>query len=121
MVGYNLGTVESVFADIIWENEPMSTQELISVCGDRLNWKRSTTYTVLKRLCEGGIFKMENSVVTALISRENFYSAKSEHFVEEAFKGSLPEFFVAFTKRKKLTKKEIEDIKKIIDNYNPEE
>ena len=85
MVGYNMGTVESYFADIVWEREPLSTSELIEICKEKFNWKRTTTYTVLKRLCEGGVFKLENSTVTSLISRENFYSAKSESFVEESF------------------------------------
>lgn len=120
MVGYNLGTVESIFADIIWNNEPISTSDLISICKDKLNWKRSTTYTVLKRLCEGGVFILENSIVTSKISRENFYSAKSESFVEESFNGSLPAFFAAFTKHKRLSKSEIDEIRKMIDSYNPE-
>ena len=121
MVGYNMGTVESSFADLVWENEPLSTSELVALCKDKFNWKRTTTYTVLKRLCEGGVFKLENSIVTAQISRENFYSAKSESFVEESFNGSLPAFFAAFTKRKKLSKKEIDEIRKMIDSYNPED
>ena len=121
MVGYNMGTVESSFADLVWENEPLSTSELVALCKDKFNWKRTTTYTVLKRLCEGGVFKLENSVVTSQISRENFYSAKSESFVEESFNGSLPAFFAAFTKRKKLSKKEIDEIRKMIDSYNPED
>ena len=121
MVGYNMGTVESNFADLVWENEPLSTSELVALCKDKFNWKRTTTYTVLKRLCEGGVFKLENSIVTSQISRENFYSAKSESFVEESFNGSLPAFFAAFTKRKKLSKKEIDEIRKMIDSYNPED
>ena len=120
MVGYNMGTVESYFADIVWEREPLSTSELIEICKEKFNWKRTTTYTVLKRLCEGGVFKLENSTVTSLISRENFYSAKSENFINESFKGSLPAFFAAFTKRKKLTKEEITEIKAMIDAYDKE-
>ena len=120
MVGYNLGTVESMFADIVWEKEPLATSELVNICNERFNWKRTTTYTVLKRLCEGGLFKLENSVVTSQISRENFYSAKSESFVEESFNGSLPAFIAAFTKRKKLSRKEIEEIRNMIDTYYPE-
>ena len=121
MVGYNMGTVESYFADIVWEKEPLSTSELIEICKEKFNWKRTTTYTVLKRLCEGGVFKLENSTVTSLISREDFYSAKSENFVEESFNGSLPAFIAAFAKRKKLSKKEIDEIRKMIDDYKPEE
>ena len=115
MVGYNLGNVESIFADIIWANEPLSTFELVKICNEKLNWKRSTTYTVLKRLCEGGLFKMENSTVSALISRDDFYSAKSEQFVKESFNGSLPKFIAAFTKCQKLSKDEIDEIRAMID------
>ena len=121
MVGYNLGVVESCFADLVWEKEPVSTSELVELCKEKFNWKRTTTYTVLKRLCEGGLFKLENSTVTSLVSRENFYSAKSENFVAESFNGSLPAFIAAFTKRKKLSKKDIDEIRKMIDEFNPEE
>ena len=82
-----LGAVESRFAEIIWENEPLTTNQLIKICADELEWKRTTTYTVLKKLCEKGIFKMEDSVVTALISRQEFEGLQSEQFVEENFKG----------------------------------
>ncbi|MCR5769149.1 MAG: BlaI/MecI/CopY family transcriptional regulator [Lachnospiraceae bacterium] len=119
MVGYNLGMVESSFADLVWENEPLQTSELIELCKEKFNWKRTTTYTVLKRLCEGGIFKLENSTVSSQISRESFYSAKSEKFVEESFNGSLPAFLAAFTKRKKLSEKDINEIRKMIDSYDP--
>jgi len=118
MVGYNMGMVESSFADLVWESEPLTTSELVEKCREKFNWKRTTTYTVLKRLCEGGVFKMENSVVSSLVSRESFYSAKSESFVEESFNGSLPAFIAAFTKRKKLSKDEIAEIRRMIDEYD---
>ena len=110
-----LGLVEARFADIIWSNEPMTTKELISVCQKELEWKRTTTYTVLKKLCEKGIFKTEDSVVTSLISKDDFYSIQSEQFVEEVFSGSLPKFVAAFTNNHKLSDKEIEELKKIIE------
>lgn len=112
-----LGTVESRFADIVWANAPLSTKELVTLCETQLNWKRTTTYTVLKKLCERGIFKTENSIVTALITKEEFYAIKSESLVEEAFNGSLPAFIAAFTKRKNLSKHEIKEIQKMIDEY----
>ena len=112
-----LGLVEARFADIIWSNEPMTTKELVIVCQNELEWKRTTTYTVLKKLCEKGIFKTEDSVVTSLIKKDEFYSIQSENFVEETFSGSLPAFIAAFTKRKSLSEKEKEEIKRMIDKF----
>ena len=111
-----LGMVEARFADIVWENEPLTTKELVAVCEKELNWKRTTTYTVLKKLCERGIFKTENSIVTSLISKNEFYAIQSEKFVDETFAGSLPAFIAAFSSRKKPTAKELEEIKKMIDS-----
>ena len=92
MTDYKLGAVESRFADIIWSNEPMTTGELIKLCEKELNWKRTTTYTVLKKLSEHGIFQMKEKLVTSLISREEYYALRSEQFVAETFQGSLPAF-----------------------------
>ena len=111
-----LGAVESRFADIIWENEPVSSGELVKICEKELTWKKSTTYTVLKKLCERGLFKNENGMVTSLLSKEEFNSRQSEKFVEENFDGSLPAFIAAFTKRKKLSDSEYDELKKIIDS-----
>ena len=110
-----LGAVESRFAEIIWNNEPMTTNQLIKLCAKELEWKRTTTYTVLKKLCEKGIFKTENSVVSSLISRQEFEAMQSEQFLEENFKGSLPAFLAAFSTRKKLTDKEIDEMKNLIE------
>ena len=110
-----LGAVESRFAEIVWENEPGTTNQLIKICADELKWKRTTTYTVLKKLCEKGIFKTENSIVTALISRQEFEGMQSEQFVEENFKGSLPAFLAAFSTRRKLSDKEIDEMKNLIE------
>lgn len=112
---YRLGTVESRFADIIWKNEPLTTGELVLLCEKELHWKRTTTYTVLKKLSEHGIFRKQDKVVTSLISREDYYAAQSELFVEETFEGSLPAFIAAFTSRKELTEEEISAIRKMID------
>lgn len=117
MTDYKLGEVESRFADIIWENEPLTTKELVEICGRELHWKRTTTYTVLKKLSEHGVFQMKDKQVTSLISKDDYYAARSELFVEETFQGSLPAFIAAFTKRKALTEKEISEIQEIIDNY----
>ncbi len=115
MTQYKLGVVESHFADIVWAHAPMNTSELIGLCEAELNWKRTTTYTVLKKLCEHGIFKLENKMVTALITREDYYAMESERFVEDTFQGSLPAFIAAFTKRKALSPKEITEIREMID------
>ena len=112
-----LGAVESRFADIIWENQPLTTKDLVKLSENELNWKRTTTYTVLKKLCERGIFKTEDSTVTAIISKEEFQAMQSEKFVDETFDGSLPAFIAAFTSRQKLSAEEISEIRKMIDSY----
>ncbi|MBQ6540569.1 MAG: BlaI/MecI/CopY family transcriptional regulator [Oscillospiraceae bacterium] len=111
-----LGAVESRFADIIWKNEPIPSGDLAKLAERELSWKRTTTYTVLKRLCERGIFRNLNGTVTSLISRDEFYAMQSEKFVEETFDGSLPAFLAAFCTRKKLSDKEMEELKKVIDS-----
>lgn len=116
MAELTLGAVESRFADIIWEREPVSSSELVKVAASELGWKKSTTYTVLKRLAERGLFKNESGVVTALISREDYYAQRSERFVNESFSGSLPAFLAAFTSRKKLSEEEIGELQKLIDD-----
>ncbi len=110
-----LGVVETRFADIIWQNEPIASGELVKKCEKELSWKKSTTYTVLKKLCERGIFQNEKGIVTSLLSKEEFHSVQSEKFVEDTFRGSLPAFIAAFTKRKKLSSSEIDELKKMID------
>ena len=112
-----LGVVEARFADIVWEHAPLSTKELVSLCDKELNWKRTTTYTVLKKLCQRGLFRTENSTVTVVISKEEFSAIQSEKFVDEAFCGSLPAFIAAFGSRKKLTSEELEQIRRIIDSF----
>ncbi len=120
MKDIQMGAVESRFAEIIWENEPVSTTELVKASESALQWKKTTTYTVLKRLCEKGIFKNEGGTVTSLISREEFYSLRSERFVEEEFHGSLPAFLAAFTKRKSLSADEIEALRRMVEEYEGE-
>lgn len=112
-----LGFVESHFADLVWENAPMTTRELINLCEKELNWKRTTTYTVLKKLCLRGIFAMENCKVTVLIPKDEFHAIRSEQFVQENFQGSLPAFVAAFASRKALSKKDLEEIHKLLDSY----
>lgn len=110
-----LGVVETRFADIIWQNEPLSSRELVALCEEQLSWKKSTTYTVLKKLCDRGIFRNDGGAVSSVISKSEFYSMQSEKFVEETFDGSLPSFIAAFTSRKKLSAEEIAEIRQMID------
>lgn len=110
-----MGALESRFADIIWKHEPMTSRDLIRMAEQELNWKSTTSYTVLKRLCGRGIFRLQDKTVTSLISRETFYGMKSEQFVDETFDGSLPAFIAAFGTRKKLSDQEVEELKQLID------
>lgn len=112
-----LGVVESRFADIIWSHEPLHSRDLVKLCEQELNWKKPTTYTVLRKLCERGIFRNENSIVSSVISREKFYSLQSHRFVEETFDGSLPAFLAAFTARKELSPEEVAQIRRLIASY----
>ncbi len=115
MTEYKLGEVESRFADIIWNHEPISSRRLSELAEEALSWKRSTTYTILKRLCDRGLFQNEGGTVTSRISRQEFYAVQSERFVEETFDGSLPAFLAAFGSRKRLSSGEIDQLQKIID------
>ena len=110
-----LGAIEARFADLIWQHEPVGSGELVKLCQNELGWKKPTTYTVLRRLCERGLFRNENSVVTSCVSREEFYARQSEKFVEETFAGSLPAFLAAFGSRKKLDEDEINQLQQLID------
>ena len=112
-----LGVVESHFADIVWANEPIGSRELSKICEKELNWKRPTTYTVLRKLCERGLFQNVDGIVSSVISKAEFHAMQSERFVEETFQGSLPAFISAFATRKALTKEEIEEIRNMIDSY----
>ena len=118
---YQMGEVEARFAEIIWQNEPIASAELAKKSNEIFGWKKSTTYTVLKRLCEKGIFQNEQGKVTSLISREQFYSCQSERFVENNFKGSLPAFLTAFTKGKRLTSEEIAEIREMLQRHEEQQ
>ena len=112
-----MGVIESRFADIIWQNEPVATTELVKLSEKELNWKKTTTYTVLKRLCDKGIFRNNKGSVTSVISKSEFYSVQSEKFVDETFGGSLPAFLVAFTSRKSLTREEVDELRKMVADF----
>ena len=117
MKDYQLGVVESRFADIIWENEPMTSSELARRSEALLGWKKSTTYTVLKRLCDKGIFQNDGGIVTSRILRQEFYAMQSEKFVADTFDGSLPAFLAAFTSRKQLSPEEVAQLRRMIEEY----
>ena len=117
MTDMELGVVQERFADLVWANEPVASGELVKICEKELEWKKSTTYTVLRKLCEKGLFQNEEGIVTSLISNEEFYSAKSKQIVEDSYSGSLPAFVAAFISNKKLTAKEADEIQKMIDEF----
>ena len=115
-----LGPVEARFADLIWENAPLSSGELVKLCARELEWKKSTTYTVLKKLCERGIFRNEGGLVTPVLSRQDFYARQSRRFVDESFDGSLPAFLAAFASGGKLTARDLEDIRRLLAEFDKE-
>ena len=112
-----LGAVEQRFAELIWEHAPIGSGELVKLCQQELSWKKPTTYTVLRKLCQRGLFQNNDGCVTACISKEEYMSLQSEKFVEDTFDGSLPAFFAAFTARKPLSEKEIAQIQAMINAY----
>lgn len=116
MADIRMGPAETQFAEIIWENEPIASGVLSKKAEEALNWKKTTSFTVLKRLCERGIFQNQNGIVTSLISKDEFFARHSEQYVQETFGGSLPAFMAAFGTRKKLTDAEIDEMKKLIEN-----
>ena len=115
-----LGAAQERFADVVWENEPVPSGELVKICESKLNWKKPTTYTVLRKLCEKGLLRNEKGVVTSIVSREDFYASKGKQLVTEGFSGSLPAFVAAFISQKRLTKEEADSIQKMIDAFREE-
>ena len=120
MEQYKLGEMEQKFADLIWESAPIGSGDLTKLCEKAFVWKRTTTYTMLKRLCDRNLFINKNGTVAALMTREEFLAAQGEQFINETFEGSLPRFLAAFSRRKKLSDKEILALKKLIDSYEEE-
>ena len=109
------------FCLILWEHEPVRSSELVALCREKLGWKPTTTYTVIKRLSERGVLKNENSIVTSLVKKDEAQAAEIDELMEKRFEGSLPAFFVAFTKRRSLSKEEIDEVQAMIDRYRREE
>ena len=117
MDDFRLGVVETRFAELIWAHEPLSSGELVKLCARELEWKKSTTYTVLKKLCDQGLFQNQDGIVTSIVSRQEFQSRQSRRFVEDTFSGSLPAFIAAFADGGNLTDRDISEIRKMIDAY----
>ena len=120
MQDISLGVIEARFADIIWQNAPLPSSLLVEKAQEALGWKKSTTYTVLKRLCDKGIFENNGGTVTFKLSREEFYSLQSQKFVEETFDGSLPAFLAAFTNGKRLSAEEVDQLRQLVRDYGEE-
>ena len=112
-----LGEIQQRFAEIVWENEPVSSGKLVKICEERLNWKKPTTYTVLRKLCEKGILQNKEGTVTSIISKGEFYQQKGRQVINDYFRGSLPAFIAAFTDRKELSANEINEIQELINRY----
>lgn len=117
MIAYKLGVVETQFAQILWDNAPIPSGELVKLCAEQLEWKKSTTYTVLKKLCAHGFFENRNGMVEVLCTREQYYAAQSEQFVSETFAGSLPAFLAAFATQKSLSSEDVAEIRRMLDAY----
>ena len=115
-----LGVIEARFADIIWKNEPVSSSALVKLAGEELGWKRTTVHTVLRRLCDKGLFRNDDGTVTSILSRERFYALQSKQFVDTTFHGSLPAFLAAFSKSRSLTEAAREQIRQMIDQAGEE-
>ena len=120
MPDYHLAEAEKKFAQLIWEHEPLPSRRLVELAAQELGWKSTTTYTVLRRLCDRGLFQNEKSQVTSLVSREEFCRQQSRSFVQEAFGGSLPSFLTAFMGGRKLTQAQAEELRDLIDHYEEE-
>jgi predicted transcriptional regulator len=117
MTDYRLAEAESRFADLIWEHAPIHSPKLAAMAAEVMQWKKSTTYTVLKKLCDKGIFKNEYALVTAVLTRDEFYANRSVKYVDDTYGGSLPKFITSFVSGRKLTGKQADEIQRLIDAY----
>ena len=105
------------FCLILWEHEPINSTRLVELCKEHLGWSKATTYTVIRRLSERGVLKNENTIVSSLISKEEAQKSRLDEMVEETFEGSMPAFIAAFSKSKRLSKDEVEQLRQLIDSY----
>lgn len=120
MQDFELGAIQERFANLVWTHEPIASGELVAVCEAELKWKKSTTYTVLRKLCEKGLLQNRDGVVTSLVSRDAYYEGKSEAVVQQSFRGSLPAFVAAFVANNRLSEREAEEIRRLLDAYGKE-
>ncbi len=112
---YKMGVVETKFAELVWGHEPIPSGQLVKLAWEHLEWKKSTTYTVIRKLCDRGILKSEGGIVSSALSKEQYLAKQSKRFVEEIFEGSLPGFLTAFTKEETLSAEEIAQIRELMD------
>ncbi len=117
MEDLKMGVIETRFAEIIWKNEPIGSGELVKLCAKELEWKKPTTYTVLRKLCQKGIFINEGGTVRSLMNKEQYYAAQSRQYVDEAFEGSLPAFMAAFSSGRRLSEKDVKEIRALLDSW----
>ena len=117
MKSIELGDVQLKFAEIVWENEPVSSGKLVKICEEKINWKKPTTYTVLRILCEKGILRNDGGTVTSVMSKGEYYQQKGRQVVDDYYKGSLPAFIAAFTDQNELTSRDIDEIQELINKY----
>lgn len=118
MEQFKLGEMEQRFADMIWQEAPIASGQLAKRCAEAFGWKRTTAYTMLKRLCDREIFANKSGTVTVLMSREEFQAAQGQQFIDENFHGSLPMFLAAFSRRRRLSSREIEQLRQMIEDYD---
>lgn len=109
------------FCLLLWEYEPISSHQLVTLCKEKLGWSKSTTYTVIRRLSDRGVVKKENSVVTSLVSKEQVQNNRLDTMVEQTFEGSMPAFIAAFSRSKHLTRQEMDQLRSLIDQFQEEE
>ena len=121
MEPYKLGEMEARFADLIWEHAPIRSGELTKLCEEKFNWKRTTTYTMLKRLCERGMFEKERGMVQVRMTKEEFQAGQGSSFIEDYFDGSLPLFLTAFSRKNRLSREDVEKLQQLIDSYREED
>jgi len=117
MKDIHMGTAEMQFADLVWQNQPINSTALVNLAGEVMNWQKSTSYTVLKRLCAKGVLKNENAMVTSLVSKEEAQESRLTEMVEETFEGSIPAFIAAFSRSKKLSKADVDQLQALIDSF----
>lgn len=120
MKDFELGAIQERFADIVWAHEPIASGDLAKICEKELTWKRPTTYTVLRKLCENGLLQNRDGIVVSLVSREEFYAAKSAQIIEDSYRGSLPSFVASFISKKNISAEEADEIQKMIDSFKKE-